>query len=68
MLPDNNSNFTGNIQSYVLNRQGLVDRLLLDNGIQVKFAPHLSDRLIAIAQIGSQISVQGNPGVPTNGT
>ncbi len=65
-LPDNNSNFTGNIQSYLLNREGLVDGLLLDNGIQVKFPPHLSERLIEIAQIGSQISVQGNPGVPTN--
>jgi hypothetical protein len=62
----NTSSFTGNVENYLLNREGLVDGLLLDNGIQVKFPPHMSDRLIEIAQPGTEISVQGEPGVPTN--
>ncbi len=65
-LPDDYSNFTGNVESYLLNLEGLADGLLLDNGIQVKFPPHLSDLLVEIAQIGSQVSIQGIPGVPTN--
>jgi hypothetical protein len=65
-LPDNNSSFTGNVESYLLNREGLVDGLLLDEGIQAKFPPHLSDRLVEIAPIGSQVSLQGTPGMPTN--
>jgi hypothetical protein len=65
-LPDSQSEFTGQVTRYLLNREGLVAGLLLDNGTQVKFPPHLSDRLLEVAQSGNKISIMGTPGVPTN--
>jgi hypothetical protein len=65
-LPDSQTEFTGQVTSYLLNREGLVDGLLLDNGTQVKFPAHLSDRLLEVAQSGNEISIMGTPGVPTD--
>lgn len=60
------TNFTGTVKRYLLNPQGVVDGLLLDNGLEVRFAPHLTDSIVATVKMGDRITVTGNPGVPSN--
>jgi hypothetical protein len=58
--------FSGKVESYLLNPEGLVDGLMLNNGLQVKFPPHLANSLIATVQLGDSVTVAGNPGIPSN--
>ncbi|MES0874278.1 hypothetical protein [Sinimarinibacterium thermocellulolyticum] len=51
--------FTGTVKQYLLNPHGEVDGLLLDDGSQVKFPPHLGEELAATARPGDTVSVQG---------
>ncbi|MEG4574461.1 hypothetical protein QUA56_17460 [Microcoleus sp. N3A4] len=57
--------FTGQVQQYLLNPEGKVDGVLLSNGLQVKFGPHMGDSLVAMIAPGVGVSVSGTPGVST---
>jgi hypothetical protein len=50
---------TGRIKTLLMNPNGDIDGLLLDNDTQVNFPPHLSEALLQIARIGDTVSVQG---------
>ncbi len=50
---------TGRIAKFLINPNGDVDGLLLGDGTQVNFPPHLSESLMQIARIGDTVSVQG---------
>lgn len=55
--------FTGVVAQYLLNPEGRVDGLLLKNGLEVKFPPHLSDRLTSLITPEAEISISGTAGV-----
>ena len=57
--------FTGQVQQYLLNPEGKVDGVLLSNGLQVKFGPHLGDSLVAMIAPGAGVSITGTPGIST---
>ncbi|MBW4594459.1 MAG: hypothetical protein KME46_16505 [Brasilonema angustatum HA4187-MV1] len=64
--PDNDATtLTGKIQQYLLNPEGRVDGLLLNNKVQVKIPPHLNRNLVAQISLGTDISVTGKTGVST---
>jgi hypothetical protein len=50
---------TGRIAQFLINPNGDVDGLLLADGTQVNFPPHLSVPLLEIARVGDTVSVQG---------
>jgi hypothetical protein len=50
---------TGRIAKFLMNPNGDVDGLLLGDGTQVNFPPHLSAALMQIARVGDTVSVQG---------
>lgn len=50
---------TGRITAFLINPNGDVDGLLLADGTQVNFPPHLSGILVDIARVGDTIRVQG---------
>jgi hypothetical protein len=50
---------TGRIAKFLINPNGDVDGLLLGDGTQVNFPPHLSAALMQIARVGDMVSVQG---------
>ena len=49
----------GTVSRYLLNPNGEVDGLLLADGTQVNFPPHMSDELVATIKPGQSVSVQG---------
>lgn len=49
----------GIVARYLLNPYGEVDGLLLTDGTQVQFPPHMSDELVAAVRPGQPIRVQG---------
>ncbi len=51
--------FEGEVEKYLLNREGIVDGLLLNNGAQVKFPPRVGDQLGTMAKPGALIQAQG---------
>ena len=57
--------FTGQVQQYLLNPEGKVDGVLLSNGLQVKFPPHMGDSLVAMIAPGAGVNVSGTPGIST---
>jgi hypothetical protein len=59
---------TGRIARFLINPNGDVDGLLLDDGAQVNFPPHLSAQLLQIARVGDKVSVQGFPGYGAGAT
>lgn len=63
VTPSYNSNFSGTVERYLLNSGGVVDGLLLSNGLQVKFPPHMADNLKAAVKVGDRVQVAGVPGV-----
>ena len=60
------TNFSGTVERYLINPAGLVDGLLLDNGLLVKFPPHLSSSLVSVVKPGNSVTVSGYPGTPSN--
>jgi hypothetical protein len=50
---------SGRITQFLINPNGDVDGLLLGDGPQVNFPPHLSALLLQIARLGDTVSVQG---------
>jgi hypothetical protein len=49
----------GTVVQYLMNPHGEVDGLLLSDGIQVHFPPHMEDELIAVVKPNDPVSVQG---------
>jgi hypothetical protein len=63
ILPgEREKNHTGNVERYLLNKEGLVNGLLLNNGQQVKFPPHLSNQIVAAIKPGDAVDVVGKAG------
>ncbi|MBW4643146.1 MAG: hypothetical protein KME23_09150 [Goleter apudmare HA4340-LM2] len=56
---------TGNVERYLLNKEGLVNGLLLNNAKQVKFPPHLHDQILAAIKPGDTVEVGGKLGTPS---
>lgn len=50
---------SGRITKFLINPNGDVDGLLLGDGTQANFPPHLSAALLQIAHVGDTVSVQG---------
>ncbi|WP_414754148.1 hypothetical protein [Anabaena sp. CCY 9910] len=53
----------GNVERYLLNKEGLVDGLLLNDDKQVKFPSHISDQIVAAIKPGDAIEVVGKFGI-----
>lgn len=49
----------GTIARFMINPMGEVDGFVTNDRTQVRFPPHMSEELIAIAAVGDPISVQG---------
>jgi hypothetical protein len=47
------------VSRFLLNARGDIDGLLLGDGTQVQFPPHMTDELIAVVRPGDRVSVQG---------
>ncbi|MUG91935.1 hypothetical protein F7734_05430 [Scytonema sp. UIC 10036] len=62
---DYTTTYNGRVQQYLLNPEGRVDGLLLDNKLQVKFPPHLSDRLTSALAPDAEVRIVGVAGTPT---
>ena len=58
--------FTGEVKQYLLNPEGKVDGLLLSNGLQVKFPPHMGDSLVTLVAPGARVNVSGTAGISTS--
>jgi hypothetical protein len=58
----------GRISRFLLNPNGDVDGLLLADGTQVNFPPHLSQTLLQITKVGDTVSVQGLRGYGAGAT
>ncbi|PMB22763.1 hypothetical protein CEN45_11850 [Fischerella thermalis CCMEE 5198] len=56
---------TGNVERYLLNKEGLVNGLLLHDAKQIKFPPHLHDQILAAIQPGDTVEVVGKLGTPS---
>jgi hypothetical protein len=56
--------FEGEVEKYLLNREGIVNGLLLTNGVQVRFPSQLSKNLMETAEVGDSVIVIGSAGVP----
>ncbi|MBF2017851.1 MAG: hypothetical protein IGS23_22175 [Rivularia sp. T60_A2020_040] len=57
---------SGNVERYLLNKQGLVDGFLLNNGKQIKFASHMSEQIVDTIKPGDFVEVVGKMGTPTS--
>lgn len=66
VAPASTSNFSGTVERYLLNPKGVVDGLLLSNGLQVKFPPHIANCLSAAVKPGDRVKGAGVPGVSIN--
>jgi hypothetical protein len=55
--------FEGEVEKYLLNREGIVDGLLLNNGVQAKLPPQLSKNLIETVEVGDSVIVIGSGGI-----
>lgn len=51
---------SGTIKQYLMNPHGEVDGLLLNDGTQINFPPHMADELVSIVKPGQQVSIQGD--------
>lgn len=49
----------GTVVQVLMNHHGEADGLLLDNGVQIHFPPHMSERLVAIGIPGQPVGAQG---------
>ncbi|VTY38038.1 Uncharacterised protein [Xylophilus ampelinus] len=50
---------SGQVARWLVNPNGEADGLLLDNGTQIAFAPHLSASVTALAKVGDRIDATG---------
>lgn len=59
---DKNQTYTGNVERYLLNKQGLIEGVLLNNGKQIKFASHNGKQLENAIKPGDTVEVVGKSG------
>lgn len=59
MLLTQENTFSGTVIQYLQNPEGEVDGLLLSDGTQVDFPPHVGLELTSIVQPGTSVTVQG---------
>jgi len=58
--------FSGKVERYLLNPEGLVYGLILSNNLQVTFPPYTANSLVTTIKLGDSITVVGDPGIPNN--
>lgn len=58
-VPMAQASVSGTLARWLINPNGEADGLLLDNGTQVNFPPHLSADLTALVQAGDRVEVTG---------
>jgi len=52
---------TGTVREFALNPEGDADGLILDDGTEVKFHPHLADGVRSIVAKGEKVRIEGRP-------
>jgi hypothetical protein len=62
---DKEQTHTGNVERYLLNKEGLIEGILLNNGQQIKFASHMSQELEDAIKPGDTVEVVGKSGTPS---
>ena len=50
---------TSSVERFLVNPDGNADGMILGNGVEVYFAPHLSSAVLAVVQVGDRITVYG---------
>ena len=55
-----NSAAEGTVRQYLMNPHGEVDGLLLNDGTQINFPPHMADELVGAVKPGQQVGIQGD--------
>src|SRR6266852_9938369 len=50
----------GTVRQYLMNPEGEVDGLLLNDGTQVHFPPHMAIELVSAIKLNDPVNVQGN--------
>jgi hypothetical protein len=55
----NSLSATGNVEQWLVGRRGEINGMILSSGTQIKFPPHIGDRLTLTAQENSEIEVEG---------
>jgi hypothetical protein len=50
---------TSSVERFLVNPDGNADGMILGNGVEVYFAPHLSAAVLAAIQVGDRITVYG---------
>ncbi|AUT00980.1 hypothetical protein CLI64_11530 [Nostoc sp. CENA543] len=56
---------TGNVERYLLNKEGLVNGILLHNAKQITLPPHLHEQILAAIKPGDTVEVVGKLGTPS---
>lgn len=57
--PDHLPEITGTVDRFLINPHGAVDGMLLADGTEVHFPPHLSAQLLAAVKPGAQVWIRG---------
>jgi hypothetical protein len=55
-----NSAAEGTVRQYLMNPHGEVDGLLLNDGTQINFPPHMADELVGTVKPNDRVSIQGD--------
>lgn len=50
----------GTVRQYLMNPHGEVDGLLLNDGTQINFPPHMEEELVGVVQPDDRVSIQGD--------
>jgi hypothetical protein len=50
----------GTVRQYLMNRHGEVDGLLLSDGTQINFPPHMADELVGVVKPDDRVDIQGD--------
>jgi hypothetical protein len=59
---DANRTFSGEVENYLLSPLGYVQGLILNNGLQVNFPPHLGMSVAKTVKVGDRITITGHAG------
>jgi hypothetical protein len=55
-----NSAAEGTVRQYLMNPHGEVDGLLLNDGTQINFPPHMANELVGVVKPNDRVSIQGD--------
>jgi hypothetical protein len=50
---------TSSVERFLVNPDGNTDGMILANGVEVRFAPHLSTAVLTAIQVGERVTVYG---------